>query len=328
MRKSIWVIAHHQETKIKPVTFELLNIAASLARQIDADVNALILGPSVAHLSPQLIGLCDHVYLFEDPLLTEYHYETYQQIFLRMIDKYHPDILLVSSILRGTDCFPRLAAHFKAHYVSGCMDLSYLPDEGLIQYHQAVYEGRSILEGAFKLDRMAVIMTLPHVFTASAKKVLKETIVSPLQIALSPMEFITRRVSSIKTVSFSLGEALVVVAGGRGMQGAGGFKLLAELAGRLHGAVGATKAAVEAGWCEHRFQIGQTGSLISPEVYIACGISGSIHHLAGIQGAQTVIAINQDPDAPIFKRSDYGIAGNVFEVIPALIQSIDNLSGV
>ena len=185
MRKSIWVIAHHQETKIKPVTFELLNIAASLARKIDAEVNALVLGPSVAHLSPQLIGLCDHVYLFEDPLLTEYHYETYQQIFLRMIDKYHPDILLVSSILRGTDCFPRLAAHFKAHYVSGCMDLSYLPDEGLIQYHQAVYEGRSILEGAFKLDRMAVIMTLPHVFTTPAEKGLKETIVSPLQIPIN-----------------------------------------------------------------------------------------------------------------------------------------------
>lgn len=325
MKKNIWVIAHHQETEIKPVTFELLNMANNLSQQIGANVNALILGTSVAHLSPQLFGLCDHVYLFENPLLSEYHYETYQQIFIKMVDKYHPDILLVSSILRGTDCFPRLAAHFKAHYVSGCMDLSYHPDSGAIEYHQAVYEGRSILEGSFKLDRMAIIMTRPHVFTFSDRKSHKETKVSLLQIPISPMEFVTRSVSSIKTVSLPLVEALVVVAGGRGMQGAGGFKLLAELANRLHGAVGATKAAVDAGWCEHRFQIGQTGSLISPEIYIACGISGSIHHLAGIQGAKTVIAINQDPNAPIFKRSDFGIVGNVFEIVPELIQEIDNL---
>ncbi len=325
MKKSIWVIAHHQETGIKPVTFELLSMANILAQQIGADVNALIMGTSVSHLSSQLIGLCDRVFLFENAILSEYHYETYQQIFIKAVEKYHPDILLVSSILRGTDCFPRLAAHFRAHYVSGCLDLSYQPEAELIRYHQAVYEGRAILEGAFKLDRMAVIMTRPHVFAPSMERTRKETKVSLLEITLSPIEFLTRRVSSIKNVSLSLGEALVVVAGGRGMQGAGGFNLLRELARRLHGAVGATKAAVEAGWCEHRFQIGQTGSLISPEVYIACGISGSIHHLAGIQGAKTVIAINQDPNAPIFKRSDYGIVGNVFEIIPELIQEIDRI---
>ncbi|MBW1659649.1 MAG: electron transfer flavoprotein subunit alpha/FixB family protein [Deltaproteobacteria bacterium] len=325
MKRNIWVVAHHQITEIKPVTFELLDMANRLAEQIDANVNTLLLGTSVASLSSQLIGLCDHVYIFEDPLLEEYHYETYQQIFIKMAEKYRPDILLVSSILRGTDCFPRLAAHFNAHYVAGCLDLSYDPSTELLTYHQAVYEGRAILEGTFKLDRMAVIMTRPHVFTPSKEKRHKETKVSILEISLSPIEFLTRRVSSIKTVHISLGEALVVVAGGRGMQGAGGFKLLWELARRLHGAVGATKAAVDAGWCEHRFQIGQTGSLISPEIYIACGISGSIHHLAGIQGAKTVIAINEDPNAPIFKRSDYGIVGNVFEVIPELIQEIDSL---
>jgi len=327
MKKNIWVIAHHQETEIKPVTFELLNMANTLARQIGAEVNTLIMGTSVAHLSHQLIGLCDHIYLFENPMLAEYHYETYQQIFIKVVDEYHPDILLVSSILRGTDCFPRLAAHFKAHYVSGCMDLSYHPDTGLIQYHQAVFEGRSILEGTFTLERMAVIMTKPHIFAPPTGKGQKETKISQLQISLSPMEFVTRRVSSIKNVSISLGEALVVVAGGRGMQGAGGFNLLSELARRFHAAIGATKAAVDAGWCQHRFQIGQTGSLISPEVYIACGISGSIHHLAGIQGAKTVIAINQDPNAPIFKHSDFGIVGNVFEIIPELIREIDNLRG-
>jgi len=325
MRKNIWVVAHHQVTEIKPVTFELLNMADTLARQIDANVNTLLLGTSVASLSSKLIGLCDHVYIFEHPLLEEYHYETYQQIFIKMAEKYRPDILLVSSILRGTDCFPRLAAHFNAHYVAGCLDLSFRPEEGLITYHQAVYEGRAILEGSFELDRMAVIMTRPHVLTPSPEKKRKETKISLLGISLSPIEFLTRRVSSIKNVSISLGEALVVVAGGRGMQGAGGFKLLWELARRLHGAVGATKAAVDAGWCEHRFQIGQTGSLISPEIYIACGISGSIHHLAGIQGAKTVIAINEDPEAPIFKRSDYGIVGNVFDVIPELIREIDSL---
>ncbi len=325
MKKSIWVVAHHQVTDIKPVTFELLNMADALARQIDATVNTLLMGPSVAALSSQLIGLCDNVYIFEDPMLEEYHYETYQQIFIKMAERYRPDILIVSSILRGTDCFPRLAAHFGAHYVAGCLDLSYQPEEELIAYHQAVYEGRAILEGAFRLDRMAVIMTRPHVFAPSMERKRKETKVSLLEISLSPIEFLTRRVSSIKNVAISLGEALVVVAGGRGMQGAGGFKLLWELARRLHGAVGATKAAVDAGWCEHRYQVGQTGSLISPEIYIACGISGSIHHLAGIQGAKTVIAINEDPNAPIFKRADYGIVGNVFEIIPELITEIDSL---
>ncbi len=325
MKKNIWVVAHHQVTEIKPVTFELLNMAEALARQIDGVVNTLLLGTSVATLSSQLIGLCDNVYIFEHPLLSEYHYETYQQIFIKMAEKYRPDILLVSSILRGTDCFPRLAAHFNAHYAAGCLKLSYQPENGLLTYYQGVYEGRAILEGAFPLDRMAVIMTRPHVFTPSMERKRKETSVSLLDISLSPVEFLTRRVSSVKNVPISLGEALVVVAGGRGMQGAGGFKLLWELARRLHGAVGATKAAVDAGWCEHRFQIGQTGSLISPEVYIACGISGSIHHLAGIQGAKTVIAINEDPEAPIFRRADYGIVGNVFEIVPQLINEIDSL---
>ena len=325
MKKNIWVVAHHQVTQIKPVTFELLNMADALAQQIGATVNVLLLGTAVAPLSSHLIGLCDHIYIFEDPLLEEYHYETYQQIFIKMVEKYRPDFLLVSSILRGTDCFPRLAAHFNAHYVAGCLDFTYQPDKNLITYHQAVYEGRAILESAFTPDRIAVIMTRPHVFAPSMERRRKETKISLLQISLSPIEFLTRRVSSVKTVSISLGEALVVVGGGRGIQGAGGFKLLWELAQRLHGAVGATKAAVDAGWCEHRYQIGQTGSLISPEIYIACGISGSIHHLAGIQGAKTVIAINEDPNAPIFKRSDYGIVGNVFEVIPELIQEIDSL---
>ncbi len=321
----IWVFAEQRHGRLAPVALELLGEARRLATILGAPVAAVLFGHGIAELAPELVtGGADTVYLADHERLTDFVEETYAAALAELARQYKPEIILAGATYLGRAFIPRVAALLGTGLTADCTAFDLDTDRRLLLQTRPAFGG----------NIMATIIT-PYTFPQMATvrpRVMKaltpdrgrsgRVIATIPEVLATPGK--TRFVETVAqlTETAPLGEAEVIVAGGRGLKDGKYFSLIAELAEALGGAVGATRGAVDAGWIGYPHQIGQTGKTVAPKLYIACGISGAAQHLVGIQSSDFIVAINTDPQAPIFDVADVGIVGDVFEVIPALIKEI------
>jgi electron transfer flavoprotein alpha subunit len=324
----LWIVAEQRRGRLAPVSLELLGEGRRLAEILQVQVAAILLGYKVKELAAELIaGGADKVYWVDHPRLADFLEEPYAEALIELAQRYQPEIILAGATYPGRAFIPRVAAALNTGLTADCTAFA------------IDLEKRQLLQTrpAFGGNIMATIIT-PHSFPQMATvrpRVMKRLETQPdrqglvLEVQLESLEKpgksrFLQTISEI-TETLPLAEAEVIVAGGRGMMDGKNFRLLEELAELLQGTVGATRGAVDAGWIPYSRQIGQTGKTVAPKIYIACGISGAAQHLVGMQSSDFIVAINSDPHAPIFQIADVGLVGDVFEILPALIQQITDI---
>jgi electron transfer flavoprotein alpha subunit len=335
-RSEIWVFAEEERGKLSDAAVELMGKAAELAAASGAAVGALLLGGRGTEDLASRIGAfgADRVYLVEDAKLRHYQTTAYRKVVCDLCRKHQPGVLLFGATPIGHDLAPAVASELESGFVMDCTDLRFSDTAGGEGEPRRV-PGRALVHTRMSLGG-AVVETVvnrgpaPHIAT-----VREGVFVPPSPDAHSGFELVREDARLEDTVlplsiiethgaakTAELGEARVVVAGGAGVGTKENFKLIWALANCLGGAVGATRAAVDLGFADQRRQIGQTGATVSPALYVACGISGAAQHKAGMDEAERILAINIDPEAPIFSYAHYGIVGDLVEVIPRLIDAI------
>ncbi|HKZ46129.1 MAG TPA: electron transfer flavoprotein subunit alpha/FixB family protein [Thermodesulfobacteriota bacterium] len=321
MDSGICVIAEHKSNSITDGTFEAISAGRSIAKQLNTGVALLVLGNGLSALSnTPSHSSADTVYLFDNPLLAQYTSDAYIRCLEPFIKQQKPSILFIPSTCLGRDLAPKLAARLKTAYMSDVSGIEISGREILLS--RPVYGGRLVSTVTCIGEKPWVITLRPRAFEKGDTDSKNAKTENPA-VNLSP-EHIRTVIKGIEQTQKGLGltEADIIISGGRGMKGPENFKMLENLAKILGGVVGASGAAVDAGWMPHSAQVGQTGKVVSPKLYIACGISGAPQHLAGMSTSKCIVAINKDPDAPIFQWADYGIVGDLFEVVPTLMEEL------
>ncbi|MBO7147268.1 MAG: electron transfer flavoprotein subunit alpha/FixB family protein [Lentisphaeria bacterium] len=329
---NVWVFVEQEGGKIADVSLELVSKGAELAARLNVKLEAVLLGNNVAHCADTLFSYgCQTVFLAEDPRLEPFTVLPYAKVIMDLIKEHRPNILLFGATMKGRELAPRVASEKLAGLTADCTDLQI--DDFEDKLNKKVYTDKLMqIRPAFGGNIIATIVNTwddPQMVTVR-EGVMKMDTPDPsrkgeivkVDVALSAQETIVKvieRVRQEKTVN--LKGAQIIVAGGYGVGSKANFKLIHDLAATLGGEVGASRAAVDAGWIDHDHQIGQTGVTVRPKLYIACGISGSVQHRAGMTDSKKIIAINTDPDAPIFSVAHYGIIGDLNSVIPMMIKA-------
>jgi electron transfer flavoprotein alpha subunit len=326
--KNIWALIEAVDGQAKSIGLEMVVGGRRLADAVNEKLVAVVIGSGTDAAVTAAVGYgADQVIVVDGADYAEYSTEGYTYALEQLVNKYKPATLLIGANINGRDLAPRLAARLKTGLAADCVGVEIDPATGVVQWTRPAYGGnnQAVIECPTARPQMGTVRA--SVFkrgepdTARTAEIIKEDIALPAgTVRTTLVEKIAEVAEGIK-----LEDAEVVVSGGRGVGSAENFALLKELADLLGGAVGASRAAVDAGWISHLAQVGQTGKTVSPKLYIACGISGAIQHLAGMSGSDCVIAINRDPDAPIFDVADYGIVGNIKDVLPALTAAIKKL---
>ena len=323
--QGVWVFAEQKKGKIQSVTYELLGEGRKLADQRGVELAAVLIGNDLEAEARELfIRGADKVYLAESECLADFLDEPYSRILSRLIREHKPEIVLTGATAIGRSLIPRVAAEIKTGLTADCTELAIDEERGLLLQTRPAFGG-NIMATIICEDYRPQMATVRY-------KVMKEAVADPersgeiIRVEVTPDELIsrTRFLESVEELEYAVNitEADIIVSGGRGMKGPENYAILQELAGLLDGAVGASRAAVDADWIPYSHQVGQTGKTVQPKVYIACGISGAIQHLVGMQSSEIIIAINKDPDAPIFSVATYGMVGDLFEIVPALIKRL------
>lgn len=323
-RQGVWVFAEQRGGRLKRVSLELLGIARELAADLDQSVAAVLLGHGVADLGAELITHgADTVYHVEHPLLADYRSEPYTDALETVIRQQRPNIFLIGATHIGRDLAPRVAHRVGVGLTADCTELRIHPEENILLQTRPAFGGNVMATIANRYSRPQMATVRPGVMVACPMDGHTGEM-QPVDVDLEETKIRTQVLEIVreKHKSVDLTQAKVIVAGGRGMGGSKGFELLGKLAGLLEGEVAGTRVAVEEGWIPAENQVGQTGQTVRPEIYIACGISGAIQHRAGMLNARYIIAVNRDPRAPIFQVADWGIEGDVFEIVPELIRQI------
>ncbi|PIU53543.1 MAG: electron transfer flavoprotein subunit alpha [Deltaproteobacteria bacterium CG07_land_8_20_14_0_80_60_11] len=321
----VWVLAEQRRGELAPVTAELLGEARRLAKVLGVKVAAVLLGDGVAPLGEALFTAGAHqVYLAEHPRLKDFLEETYAAALIELARKFQPEIILAGATYLGRAFIPQVAAALKTGLTADCTAFAIDPEKRLLLQTRPAFGGNIMATIITPRTYPQMATARPGVFkpaTPAAAPAGEVVRVDLAALGKSPRSRFVGTVAEIKE-RIPLNVAEVIVAGGRGLKEAKHVKLLEELADLLGGAVGASRAAVDAGWIPYAQQIGQTGKTVSPKLYIACGISGATQHLVGMQSSDVIVAINKDPQAPIFQVADVGLVGDLFEIVPALIQEI------
>lgn len=318
--KGVWVISEQREGKLMGVSLELLGEGRTLAEKLGVDLSTVLLGSGLDHLAGELISAgADRVYLVDNPVLKDYQGDAYTKVLTDLVEERKPEIILMGATMIGRALAPRVAARLETGLTADCTALDVDGEGRLLQTRPAL--GGNIMATIICPDHRPQMATVrPKVFKKPDLDLTREGEVVKLQPRINKADMKTRILEIVKEMKgeINIAEADIIVSGGRGLGGPENFKLVEELAAALGGAVGASRAAVDAGWISSYHQVGQTGKTVSPKLYIACGISGAIQHLAGMQSSDCIVAINRDPAAPIFDIATYGIVGNLFEVLPLL----------
>lgn len=327
--RGVWVFGEQKEGIPVSVALELLGEGRKLADQLQVPLSAVLMGDNVEEAAKTLISYgADYVYMIEHPSLKYYNDESYASIFTELILRYKPEIILMGASTYGRSLAPRVSSRINTGLTADCTSLEIDIEKRLLLQTRPAFGG----------NLMATIICPNH---RPQMSTVRPKVMKPLEMDNSrhgeiirpdvtiPEDITTRVIDVVNDLCemVSLTDADIIVSAGRGIGDPKNIILVEQLARVLGGAVGASRAVVDAGWIEYSHQVGQTGKTVGPKVYFACGISGAIQHLAGMSSSDTIIAINRNPDAPIFKIATFGIVGDVLEVLPALISEFKNRLG-
>ena len=321
----VWVYAENRHGRTAPVAFELLGVGRELADKRGAELAAVLLGSGFDGQAEELIAYgADRVYVVDDPALAEFTDDAYGNVLCDLIREYRPEMVLAGATAIGRSFIPRVATMLGTGLTADCTQLEVREEDGALLQTRPAFGGNVMATIVCPHTRPQIATVRPLVMKPKAKDTSRKGEIILVQPAAERLQ---SRVKVLKSIIedkdlVNLNEADIVVAGGRGLENEEGFALIRELAGVLGGAVAASRAAVDSGWISYPHQVGQTGKTVAPKLYFACGISGAIQHLVGMQTAETIVAINKDPNAPIFDIATYGIVGDLFEVLPKLIEEL------
>jgi len=324
--KGVWVFAEQREGKCMPTVFELLSEGKKLAADLGVELSALLLGDGVLEANAADLAAygADKIISVDSPLLKDYTTDGYTTAITEVINEMKPEIVLIGATNIGRDLGPRLAGRLYTGLTADCTGLAIDPEtRGILQTRPA-FGGNIMATIVTPRHRPQMSTVRPGVMKKAEPDYSRKAEVVNASISLKADDIHTKVVEFVKAAkqAVNLVEAEVIVSGGRGLGNADGFKLIGELAEALGGVVGSSRAAVDAGWISQDHQVGQTGKTVRPRLYIACGISGAIQHLAGMQTSDCIVAINKNADAPIFKVADFGICGDLYKVIPMILEEL------
>ncbi|ASA97749.1 electron transfer flavoprotein subunit alpha/FixB family protein [Anoxybacillus flavithermus] len=321
MARKVLTLAEVRDGALRNVSFEAISTAKTIAE--GGEVVAVVVGASVRSLAPELIAYgADRVIVVEHEKLATYTPDGYAQALQAVVEQEKPEGIVFGHTALGKDLSPKLAAKWQSGLVSDVVAVE--ATGGNIVFTRPIYSGKAF-EKKIVTDGLMFVTVRPNNIAPLEKDESRTGAVVDVQVDIKDLRTIVRDIVRKTAEGVDLSEAKVIVAGGRGVKSAEGFEPLKELANVLGGAVGASRGACDAGYCDYSLQIGQTGKVVTPDLYIACGISGAIQHLAGMSNSKVIVAINKDPEANIFKVADYGIVGDLFEVVPLLIEEFKKL---
>lgn len=327
--KDVWVIAEQRGGEIQSITHELLGEGRKLADELQMDLCAVLLGSGVAEKAKELtVRGANKVYLVDRPELENFQDEPYSAVISDLILKHKPNTVLCGATSVGRSLIARVAVMVDTGLTADCIKLSIDSDRNLVQTRPGL--GGDVIADTITPGRRPQMVSVRHkVMQAAASDESRQGEVLMQEVAVELLKSRTRRLNFVaeKETTVNIAEADIIVSGGRGMQNPDNFRILKELAEVLNAGVGASRAAVDAEWMPYSHQVGQTGKTVCPRIYIACGISGQIQHLAGMSSADIIVAINKDPDAPIFQFATYGIVGDALVIVPRLTEEFRKLLG-
>ncbi|MDD5594715.1 MAG: electron transfer flavoprotein subunit alpha [Candidatus Omnitrophica bacterium] len=319
--KGIWVFIEQKNGKVQSVAYELLGKARELAGKLNCDVSAVLIGNKLDDQLDEVIWHgADNIYLVEAPEIFNFQDEPYTNILVKLVQKYKPEVLLCGATSIGRSLISRVAIKIKAGLTADCTGLDIDPEKKILLQTRPAFGGNimaTIISPNYRPQMATVRHKVMQPITPDKKrkgKIIRESFDLSVYASRTKLLDIVEEIETLVNIS----EADIIVSGGRGIGGKENFKILEEFAHVLGAAVGSSRAAVDSGWIPYSHQVGQTGRTVAPKIYFACGISGQIQHLVGMQSSKIIVAINKDPDAPIFKVATYGIVGDLFQIIPAL----------
>lgn len=326
MAKGIWIIVEQSKLEIRKVSLELLSQGRVIADKTGEPLVAVVLGKGVAGLADKLASYgADKVIVVEDDKLADYTTGAYTSVLNQLIKKEEPQAVLLGNTAVGKDLAPRLAQRLGVGMASDCTGME-TDDAAFLTFRRPIYGGKAFSQ--VTAEARPVLATIrPNAFAVAAPDDSKKAEVVTETATIDPADLraIVKEIVLATSARPELIEADIIISGGRGMKGPENYTILEECADVIGAAVGASRAAVDAGWIEQKFQVGQTGKTVSPVLYIACGISGAIQHVAGMGTSKVIVAINKDSEANIFTLADYGIVGDLFEIVPMLTEEFKKL---
>ena len=319
MAQGVIAITEQRDGKFRKVSFEVVSEGRRIADGLSAQLTAVVIGSGVGSLAAEIKKYGpDQIVILDDPALADYRTDAYAPALAEVVKSRDPAVVITGASVQGKDLAARLAARLNAGLVMDCTAISL--QNGVLTCTRPMFGGK-ILADVQVQGSPQIVAVRPNVMSINESP--KEPVVETPAPHLHEVKTAVAEKMMDTSNKIELTEADVIVSGGRGTGGK--FTPIEELAAALGGAVGASRSAVDEGWRAHSDQVGQTGKVVSPTLYIACGISGAIQHLAGMSSSKVIVAINKDPEAPIFSKADFGVVGDIFQILPAVTEAVKKL---
>jgi len=322
----VWVFVEHSDGRPSPVSWELLGKGRRLSADLAGRTCSVLLGHRTEQLAREAIAYgADRVYVIDDPALSHYRTQPYLHGVVRLVQRYSPEIMLLGASTMGRDLAGAVATSLGTGLTADCTGLAIDPQTKLLEQTRPAYGGNIMATILCERRRPQMATVRPRVMELPARDQSRTGEIIREELELGEHDILLRILQYARTEDsgeLRIEDASILVSGGRGLGGPEAVRMLVDLADAIGGAVSGSRAAVDRGWVDHSRQVGQTGKTVRPKLYIACGISGAIQHLVGMETSNVVVAINRDPNAPIFDVADYGIVGDIFEVVPALTRAV------
>ena len=322
---NVFVLAEHRQGALRDITFEMLKVAPNVAKEFGGEVNVLLFGYNVDAMAEKIAGYGVKVLVVDDPLFENFNADKYQQALSKLIDDFKPSLVMVGQTAQGVDMAPALAVEKNLPFVSDIIGLAV--EGGTLKATRQIYSGKVNAQIAFKPAETCLVTVRESAFEApdASAAGAVEKIDSPVKEDLDYRKFVEYIEAEVGDVDITQSEILVGI--GRGLKEEKNLPVVQELAKAIKADLCGSRAAVDAGWLPHDRQVGTSGKAVKPKLYLALGISGAFQHIAGIKGAKTVVAINKDPEAPIFAVAHYAIVDDLFKIAPKLAEKLKELKG-
>ena len=319
MSKDVFVYVECKENAARKSSFELLSKGKEIADNLASRLYAVVIGYQLKDIAESLKGFSDTIIVVDDEALKEYRWDTCAAVFEKLMKKYNPFMVIGASTITGKDFFPRLAARFRCPIVSDAIGIDFY--NGNTKIKKPIFGGKIISWVECKAETMMFVTFRPNSFSVEKRNLGGEIVEEQIEI-VEDDRMHTISVEKNPSRKVDLQEADFIICGGRGMKGGEEFQLLEEIADLVGGRVGASRAVVDSKWREYDDQIGKSGKTVSPKLYMGCGVSGALHHIMGMDTAKVIVAVNKDPNAPIFQYADYGIVEDLFSFLPAFKEEL------